>query len=60
VTPTAPALAVLRGLWLNRSQGREPPEHWFTSIADPPRAGGVRDDVPRLAAAARGAIRRER
>jgi acetoin utilization protein AcuC len=54
--PTAPALAVLRGLWWNRSQGREPPEHWFTSIADPPRAGGVREEVRRLARGAMGSL----
>ena len=37
--PTAAAQAVLRGLWWNRSQGRDPPEHWFTTIADAPRDG---------------------
>ena len=57
--PTAPAQAVLRGLWWNRSQGRDPPEHWFTTIADPPRAGSVRDAVRALAAAARDPLRRE-
>ncbi len=51
VAPTAPAQAVLRGLWWNRSQGRAPPEHWFATIADAPREGVVRDEVRRLAAA---------
>jgi acetoin utilization protein AcuC len=55
--PTAQAQAVLRGLWWNRSQGRDPPEHWFTTIADPPRDGRVREDVRALAAAAMGARR---
>jgi acetoin utilization protein AcuC len=59
VEPTAPAEAVLRSLWWNRSQGREPPERWFTTIADPPREGGVRDEV-RAVAAAIGPLRRER
>jgi len=47
--PTAQAEAVLRGLWWNRSQGRDPPERWFTTIADPPGEGAVRDEVLRLA-----------
>jgi acetoin utilization protein AcuC len=53
VTPTAPAQAVLRGLWWNRSQGRNPAEHWFTTIADAPRDGSVRDGVRRLASGAK-------
>jgi acetoin utilization protein AcuC len=60
VAPTAAAAAVLRGLWWNRSQGRDPPEHWFTTIADLPRESSVRDEVRALATAARGALRRER
>jgi acetoin utilization protein AcuC len=52
VAPTAQAQAVLRGLWWNRSQGRDPPEHWLTTIADPPADGIVRDEVRALAAAA--------
>src|SRR5262249_34331340 len=33
-----------------RSEAR--PEHWFTTLADPPRPGPVRDAVRRVAAAA--------
>jgi acetoin utilization protein AcuC len=55
VVPTAPAAAVLRGLWWNRSQGRDPLERWFTTIADPPGEGAVRDEVRRLVAAATAA-----
>jgi acetoin utilization protein AcuC len=40
---------VLRALAWSRSQGRNPPEHWFTTLADPPRAGPVRDEVRALA-----------
>jgi acetoin utilization protein AcuC len=55
-TPTAAATQVLRGLWWNRSQGREPPEHWFTTIADAAREGSVRDEVRGLAATAMGPV----
>jgi acetoin utilization protein AcuC len=48
--PTAAAEAVLRGLWWNRSQGRDPPEHWFTTIADPRRPGKVRSRILELVA----------
>jgi len=41
----APAEAVLRGLVWNRSAGRNPPEGWFTTLADAPRGGPIRDDV---------------
>jgi len=58
--PTAQAQAVLRGLWWNRSQGRDPPAHWFTTIADEPREGAVREPVRVLAAAATEPFRRER
>lgn len=47
-----PAELHLRGLSWNRSQGRNPPEHWFTTLADPPRNGPgdeeVRDAVIRV------------
>lgn len=43
--PTPAAEAVLRALTWNRSQGRNPPEHWFTTIADTPRPGPVRPAV---------------
>ena len=44
------AEAVLRGLTFSRAAGRNPPEHWFTTIADPPRPGPVRDEIRDLAA----------
>ncbi|MCC7047264.1 MAG: acetoin utilization protein AcuC [Alphaproteobacteria bacterium] len=39
------AEAILRGLTWSRSEGRNPPARWFTSLADPPRPGPVRDEV---------------
>jgi acetoin utilization protein AcuC len=48
------AEAVLRGLSWERSAGRSPPEHWFTTLRDAPRPGVVRAEVQRLAA---GAVR---
>ena len=44
------AEAVLRGLAWTRAAGRNPPEHWFTSIADSPRPGPVRPEIRALAA----------
>ena len=52
VSPTPSALEVLRGLSWNRSQGRDPPDHWFDSIADPAREGPVREQVRALVKAA--------
>lgn len=46
------AEAVLRGLTFHRAAGRNPPEHWFTTLADPPRPGVVRAVVRRAAATA--------
>ncbi|MCW3475015.1 acetoin utilization protein AcuC [Limobrevibacterium gyesilva] len=46
---TPAAEAVLRGLVYNRAAGRNPPEHWFTTLRDAPREGPVRDAVRRLA-----------
>ena len=43
VTPEAEE--VLRTLTWTRRQGQNPPEHWFTTIADPPRPGPVRDEI---------------
>ena len=43
------AEAVLRGLRYNRAAGRQPPEHWFTTLRDAPREGPVRDEMRRLA-----------
>jgi acetoin utilization protein AcuC len=48
--PTATARAVLRELTWSRSQGRNPPEHWFTTIADPRRPDGVRSRIHELVA----------
>jgi acetoin utilization protein AcuC len=40
------AEAVLRALgWPGRAAGRAPPEDWFTTLADPPREGPIRDEV---------------
>lgn len=42
------AEAGLRALRYNRAAGRNPPDHWFTTLLDQPRAGPVRDEVRRL------------
>ncbi|MGE0224783.1 MAG: acetoin utilization protein AcuC [Acetobacteraceae bacterium] len=39
----------LRGLRLDRAAGRNPPEHWFTTLRDAPRRGPVREEIKRLA-----------
>jgi acetoin utilization protein AcuC len=41
----APAEAVLRGLSWSRSAGRNPPDHWFTTLLDAPRPGPIREAV---------------
>ena len=46
------AEAKLRGLSWRHSRGRNPPEAWFTTLADPPRGGPLRDEVRALAAKA--------
>jgi acetoin utilization protein AcuC len=46
---TPAAEAVLRGLTYNRAAGRNPPEHWFTTLRDAPRDGPIRDEIRRLA-----------
>jgi acetoin utilization protein AcuC len=43
---------VLRGLSWRHSRGRNPPESWFTTLADPPRRGPVRTEVKTSVAAA--------
>lgn len=48
VPPTPNAEAILRALTWTRRQGRNPPEHWFTTIADQPNDGPVRDEIKRL------------
>ncbi|WP_247895671.1 acetoin utilization protein AcuC [Azospirillum brasilense] len=52
VPPTPEAEGVLRALSWSRAAGRNPPEHWFTTLADAPRPGPLRDEVRRVAAAA--------
>ena len=46
---TPAAEAVLRGLSYNRAAGRNPPEHWLTTLRDAPREGPVRDEIKLLA-----------
>jgi acetoin utilization protein AcuC len=41
--------AVLRDLTWSRTGGRNPPPHWFTTLADRPRTGAIRDSVRALA-----------
>ncbi len=41
-----PAERILRNLsWPGRRAGRNPPEHWFTTLRDAPRPGPVRREV---------------
>ena len=47
-----PAEAVLRGLTWNRRRSELRPEHWFTTLADPPNDGPVREEVAALVSAA--------
>ena len=46
---TPAAETVLRSLVYNRAAGRNPPEHWFTTLRDAPREGPVRDEIHHLA-----------
>jgi len=46
----AEAEAVLRTLVWHRSQGRNPPEHWFKHLADAPRRGPIRPEIREIAA----------
>ncbi len=40
------AETVLRALrWENTRRGRNPPEHWFTTLRDAPRPGPVRNEI---------------
>ena len=45
------AEAVLRGLAWRHRQGRNPPEAWFTTLADMPREGPLREEVRAVAEA---------
>jgi acetoin utilization protein AcuC len=47
----AAAESVLRALAFNRAAGRNPPEHWFTTLRDAPRPGPVRLEIRHLAEA---------
>ncbi|MFQ6548926.1 acetoin utilization protein AcuC [Aestuariibius sp. 2305UL40-4] len=57
--PLPPAAeAVLRGLvWDGDRRGRQPPEHWFTTLADAPREGPVRPEIGARIAALYGGRR---
>jgi acetoin utilization protein AcuC len=39
------AETVLRALNWEHSRGRNPPDHWFTTLADEPRTGPIREPV---------------
>lgn len=56
VSLTAAARSVLAGLTWTRSQGRNPPARWLSTLADEPGAGPVRDEIRSLADAARAAM----
>ena len=47
------AEAILRALTLNRAAGRNPPGHWFTTLADAPREGALRPETEALLQSAR-------
>ncbi|KZD05862.1 acetoin utilization protein AcuC [Oceanibaculum pacificum] len=44
------AQSVLREIEWNHSRGRNPPAHWFTTLADAPRPGPIRDAIRQAAA----------
>jgi acetoin utilization protein AcuC len=48
VPVTSEAEEVLRALTWTRRQGQNPPEHWFTTIADAQHPGPVRDEILRI------------
>ena len=45
---TREAEEVLRGLSWNHSRARNPPERWFTTLADPPNEGRVRAEIDEM------------
>jgi acetoin utilization protein AcuC len=45
---TPEAERILRDLTWNHSRGRNPPDHWFTTLADRRNPGPVRDDIHRI------------
>jgi acetoin utilization protein AcuC len=42
------AETVLRAVRFDRAAGRNPPEHWFSTLLDRPREGPVRDEIRQL------------
>jgi acetoin utilization protein AcuC len=50
----AGAESLLRAVRWPHRRGRDPAERWFTTLADPPNEGAVRDEVRRLAGAGLG------
>ena len=53
---TPAAESVLRALTYNRAAGRNPPEHWFTTLRDPRREGTVGPEIRQLVAGALEAV----
>ncbi len=47
------AESILRGLRWHRAAGRNPPPHWFTTLADPGRPGSIGTYIRDLASSAR-------
>jgi acetoin utilization protein AcuC len=47
------AESLLRSLSWNRSAGRDPPESWFTTLADTPRLGAIRQEVQAMVSEAK-------
>lgn len=39
------AETLMRGLFWDHRMGRNPPEDWFTTLADPPRPGPIRPEI---------------
>jgi acetoin utilization protein AcuC len=48
------AESVMRGLTWQRAGGRNPPDRWFTTLADPVGTGAVRQAVRELVSRAHG------
>jgi acetoin utilization protein AcuC len=58
-TPTRlpePAERILCAVEWRHSLARNPPERWFTALADPPHEGPVRPEIAAVAAAALGTV----
>jgi len=52
--PTVAALTILERLSWHRAQGRHPPQHWLTTLADRPNEGSVRPEVAAIVPAVLG------